>query len=82
VTMLILLEAHRQAVIARMAAPRLVLVPQDTISINDTGHRDAEAMGPIGSRTQGGPIGLTMHNSHAFYRPHERGVMRREYPPW
>jgi hypothetical protein len=66
VTMPILLEAHRQAVIARMAAHRLGLVPQDTTSINDTGHRNAEAMGPIGSRTQGGPIGLIMPNSHAF----------------
>jgi len=45
VTMAILLETHRQAVIERMAAHRLVLVPQDTSSINDTDHRDAEEMG-------------------------------------
>jgi hypothetical protein len=66
VNMPILLDAHRQAVIERIAEHPLVLVPQDTTSINYTGHRDAEEMGPIGSRSQGGPIGLIMHNSHAF----------------
>ncbi len=61
-----LLEAHRQAVIERMAEHPLVLVPQDTTSLNYTGHRDLEAMGPIGNKVEGGPIGLILHNSHAF----------------
>jgi hypothetical protein len=66
VNMPILLEAHRQAVIERMAEHPLVLVPQDTTTLNYTGHRDAQAMGPIGTRIEGGPIGLVLHNSHAF----------------
>jgi len=66
VSMPIILEAHRQAVVERMAEHPLVLVPQDTTSINYTGHRDAGDMGPIGSRTTGGPIGLMMHNGHVF----------------
>ncbi len=61
-----LLEAHRQAAIERMAKHPLVLVPQDTTSLNDTGHRDLEARGPIGNQVEGGPSGLILHNSHAF----------------
>ncbi len=61
-----LLQAHRQAVIERMAEHPLVLVPQDTTSLNYTGHRDAGAMGPIGTKVEGGPIGSILHNSHAF----------------
>ncbi len=66
VSMPIILEAHQQAVVERMAEHPLVLIPQDTTSINYTGHRDAGDMGPIGSKAKGGPIGLMMHNSHAF----------------
>jgi len=66
VNMTLLLEAHRQAVIARMAEHPLVLVPQDTTALNYTGHRDAGDMGPIGTKVEGGPIGLILHNSHAF----------------
>ena len=61
-----LIDAHRQAVIERMAEHPLVLVPQDTTSLNYTSHRDAGDMGPIGSKVKGGPVGLILHNSHAF----------------
>jgi hypothetical protein len=66
ITMQIVLGAHREAVIARMGAHPLVLVPQDTTSLNYTGHPDIAGLGPIGSKTAGGPVGLVLHNSHAF----------------
>lgn len=66
INMQIVLGAHREAVIERMGAHPLVLVPQDTTSLNDTGHPDSAGLGPIGSKTAGGPVGLVLHNSHAF----------------
>ena len=61
-----LLDAHRQAVIERMRAHPLVLVPQDTTSLNYTAHPGTQGLGPIGTRLEGGPVGLMLHNSHAF----------------
>jgi hypothetical protein len=66
INMQIVLGAHREAVIERMGAQPLVLVPQDTTSLNDTGHPDTAGLGPIGSKTAGGPVGLVLHHSHAF----------------
>ena len=66
INMQLLLGAHREAVIARMGAQPLVLVPQDTTSLNYTGHPDSAGLGPIGSKTEGGPVGLLLHHSHAF----------------
>ncbi|MBP6809866.1 MAG: IS4 family transposase [Chromatiaceae bacterium] len=66
INMQIILGAHREAVIARMGAQPLVLVPQDTTSLNYTGHPDTAGLGPIGSKTAGGPVGLVLHNSQAF----------------
>ncbi len=66
INMQIVLGAHREAVIERMGAHPLVLVPQDTTSLNDTGHPDTAGLGAIGSKTAGGPVGLVLHNSHAF----------------
>ena len=66
INMQLVLGAHREAVIERMGAQPLVLVPQDTTTLNYTGHRDTAGLGPIGSKTEGGPVGLVLHNSHAF----------------
>jgi hypothetical protein len=66
ITMQIILGAHREAVIARMGAQPLVLVPQDTTSLNYTGHPDTAGLGPIGNKVEGGPVGLVLHNSQAF----------------
>lgn len=66
ITMPLVLGAHREAVIERMGAHPLVLVPQDTTTLNDTGHPDTTGLGPIGTKTAGGPVGLLLHNSHAF----------------
>jgi hypothetical protein len=66
INMPVVLGAHREAVIERMRDQPLVLVPQDTTSLNYTGHRDTAALGPIGSQVEGGPVGLVLHHSHAF----------------
>ena len=66
INMQVVLGAHREAVIERMSAHPLVLVPQDTTTLNYTGHRDTAGLGPIGSKQEGGPVGLVLHNSHAF----------------
>jgi len=66
INMPLVLGAHREAVIERMRDQPLVLVPQDTTSLNYTGHPDTAALGPIGSKREGGPVGLVLHNSHAF----------------
>jgi hypothetical protein len=66
INMQIVLGAHREAVIERMGAQPLVLVPQDTTSLNYTGHPDTAGLGPIGNKVEGGPVGLVLHNSHAF----------------
>ena len=66
INMQVIVGAHREAVIARMGAQPLILVPQDTTSLNYTGHPDTAGLGPIGSKTAGGPVGLLLHNSHAF----------------
>lgn len=66
INMPILLDAHRQAVIDRMRAHPVVLVPQDTTSLNYTAHPGTEGLGPIGTKLDGGPQGLILHNSHAF----------------
>ena len=60
------LGAHREAVIARLGEYPLVLVPQDTTTLNYTGHCDTAGLGPIGSKSEDGPVGLGLHNSHAF----------------
>ena len=65
ITMQVVLEAHREAVIERMRPHPLVLVPQDTLLLKDAGHR--AGLGPIGSKTTPGPVSLLwLHNSHAF----------------
>lgn len=66
INMTSLLDAHRQAVIDRVRAHPLILVPQDTTSLNYTAHPGTEGLGPIGNKLDGGPQGLILHNSHAF----------------
>lgn len=66
ISMQTLLEAHREAVIGRMRAHPVVLVPQDTTFLNYSAHPGTQGLGPIGAKLEGGPIGLVLHNSHAF----------------
>jgi len=66
ISMHTLLQAHREAVIGRMRAHPVVLVPQDTTFLNYSAHPGTQGLGPIGTKLEGGPIGLVLHNSHAF----------------
>jgi hypothetical protein len=64
-TMKTLLEAHRNATIDRMRREPIVLVVQDSSSLNYTTHRDMQGIGPIGTKANG-PQGLMLHNTLAF----------------
>jgi hypothetical protein len=65
VTMDALLEPHHQATIDRMRRETLVLVAQDTTSLNYTGRPDMQGIGPISSALKG-PQGIEMHSALAF----------------
>lgn len=60
-----LLKPHLEATSARMAAEPLVLLPQDTTSLNYNGLRETSGLGPI---NQQGSQGLFLHSLLA-YRP-------------
>lgn len=60
-----LLEPHRTATIERMRREPVVLVVQDTTSLNYTSHPAMQGIGPIGSSADG-PKGLLLHNTMAF----------------
>lgn len=60
-----LLEPHRGATIERMRREPVVLVVQDTTSLNYTGRPALQGIGPIGNRANG-PQGLWLHNTMAF----------------
>lgn len=64
-TMEVLLEPHRQATLERMRREPVVLVVQDSSSLNYTTHRDMQGLGPIGNKVNG-PQGLILHNMLAF----------------
>ena len=58
-----LLESHSQATQARMAAEPLVLLPQDTTTLNYTGLRQTTGLGPLGEDKG---RGLWLHSLLAF----------------
>jgi hypothetical protein len=60
-----LLDPHTEATVARMAAEPLVLLPQDTSSLNYNGLRETSGLGSI---NQQGSQGLFLHSLLA-YRP-------------
>lgn len=65
ISMEALLEPHVEATIARMAVEPLVLLPQDTTSLNYTGLRKTSGLGDINHE---GSRGLFLHSLLA-YRP-------------
>jgi hypothetical protein len=65
VTMDALLEPHHQATIDRMRRESVVLVAQDTSSLNYTMHPEMQGIGPISNRVNG-PQGLMVHSALAF----------------
>jgi hypothetical protein len=60
-----LLEPHRGATVERMRGEPVVLIVQDTTSLNYTTRPDMQGIGPIGSWANG-PRGLMLHNTMAF----------------
>jgi hypothetical protein len=58
-----LLAAHREATLARMAAETVVLLPQDTTTLNYTGLKETTGLGPLGEDKG---RGLWLHSLMAF----------------
>ncbi|MBF0547908.1 MAG: DUF4338 domain-containing protein [Candidatus Riflebacteria bacterium] len=66
-----ILAPHISATIKRCPEHSIVLVPQDTTSLNYTAHPETEDIGPIGASRQT-IIGLLMHDTMAFSTEGER----------
>jgi hypothetical protein len=64
-TMEAILEPHRRATIERMRDEPVVLIVEDSSSLNFTTHPATEDIGPIGT-TADGPQGLILHSATAF----------------
>lgn len=60
------LQSHYKATAERIDKHKVVLSVQDTTTLNYSAHPATEDMGFIGSRKEGGPIGLIVHNTMAF----------------
>ena len=75
-----LLEPHCKATIDRMRHEPVVLVVQDTSTLNYTTHRAMQGIGPIGTRVNG-PQGLMLHNTLAF-RPDGLPLGIVNIQPW
>jgi hypothetical protein len=65
VTMDRVLRAHVESTIERIKSHQVVLAVQDTSSLNYTGHRATEGLGPI-STTRDASVGLILHDTMAF----------------
>ncbi|NCO51324.1 MAG: IS4 family transposase [Deltaproteobacteria bacterium] len=65
VNMDVVLTPHTEATIERIKQHRVVLVPQDTTTLNYTTHPMTEGLGPI-NNTGDKSIGLLLHNTLAF----------------
>lgn len=65
VTMNVVLDAHKEATIERIRDHRIVLVPQDTTTLNYTVHGMTEGLGPI-NNAKDAAIGLLLHDTLAF----------------
>jgi hypothetical protein len=65
-TMERILQGHYRATEERVRKEKIVLAIQDTTSFNYSSHPMTDGLGPIGSKVEGGPIGLIMHDTMAF----------------
>jgi hypothetical protein len=65
VSMEAVLQSHYAATAARVAKHPVVLVPQDTTSLNYSTHPATERLGPIGTHAQD-ILGLLVHDTMAF----------------
>jgi hypothetical protein len=61
-----LLKSHYQATVKRISAENIVLVVQDTTTLNYSAHPLTEGIGPISPKKSKGAIGLLLHDSMAF----------------
>ena len=59
------LGAHRESTIERAKSCNVVLAVQDTTTVDYTGHRGMEGLGPTGNK-KCGAIGLLVHDTMAF----------------
>jgi len=65
VTMEVVLTAHTEATIERIKEHRVVLVPQDTTTLNYSTHPMTDGLGPINNK-EDHAIGLLLHDTLAF----------------
>ncbi len=65
ITMEKLLKSHYEATLKRISEEKVVLVVQDTTSLNYSAHPLTEGLGPISPKSEG-VIGLLLHDSMAF----------------
>lgn len=66
ITMDELLKSHYQATVKRIGEEKIVLVVQDTTTVNYSAHPLTEGIGPISPKKAKGAIGLLLHDSMAF----------------
>lgn len=60
-----ILRSHYEATVNRINQEKVVLVAQDTTSLNYSAHPATVGLGPIGSKREG-IVGLVVHDSMAF----------------
>jgi len=60
-----ILESHYEATVRRIAKEPVVLIAQDTTSLNYSTHPATEGLGPIATKQEGW-VGLIVHDSVAF----------------
>jgi hypothetical protein len=65
-TMEAILASHYEASAERAATQPVVLAVQDTTSLNYSAQPAIENLGPIGTRLEGGPVGLMVHDTMLF----------------
>jgi hypothetical protein len=65
ITMDKLLNSHYEATLKRISEEKIVLIVQDTTTINYSAHPLTEGLGPISPNSEG-VVGLLLHDSMAF----------------
>lgn len=65
VTMDVVLTAHTEATLERIKEHRVVLVPQDTTTLNYSTHPMTDGLGPVNNK-EDHAIGLLLHDTLAF----------------
>jgi len=65
ITMDKLLQSHYEVTLKRISEEKIILVVQDTTTVNYSAHPLTEGLGPISPKSQG-VVGLVLHDSMAF----------------